>query len=211
MTRVHLPKVIGIEQEKGRKRSRRILLDSGDIFSLTEDIFFQNHFSIDDSLSDVEIKKLRYKDEIAQIRNSALNLLSYRKRSKSELNRRLKEKGFAEENITETLEYLEEKKYLDDKDFAESFSRDKVRQSRIGPVKLAIELKKHGIGADTIQHVSDVIYFEFPIPEMIKHLINKKRYNLLEQTEKNQCIRFLQGKGYTFDQIFSEIKSSEIS
>lgn len=204
-----LPRVIAIEQGKGRKQSRTISLENGDVFSLTEDVFFQNHFSVDDELSEDEIKNLRHQDEILRIKQAALVLLSYRKRSKRELFRRLKDKGFTSGYISETLEILEEKGYMDDIDFAESFARDKVRQTRMGPVKLSLELKKHGIGMETIQHVSHKVYLEFPIPEMVEQLIQKKRYNLSDKNEKNRCIRFLQGKGFTIEQIFSAIESYE--
>lgn len=204
-----LPRVIAIEQEKGRKQFRTISLENGDVFRLTEEIFFHNHFSVDDELSEDEIKSLCHQDEILRIKQTALNLLSYRKRSKLELFRRFKDKGFTSGYINEALDILEEKGYMDDIDFAESFARDKVRQTRMGPVKLSLELKKHGIGSETIQHVSHKVYLEFPIPEIIEKLIQKKRYNLSDKNEKNRCIRFLQGKGFTIEQIFSAIESYE--
>ena len=164
---------------------------------------------MDDELSTARIKKLCHQDEILRIKQAALNLLSYRKRSRLELVRRMKDKGFTSGNIDEALNILEEKGYLDDIDFAESFARDKVRQTRIGPVKLSLELKKHGIENETIRHVSHKVYLEFPISEIIEQLIQKKRYSLTDKNEKNRCIRFLQGKGFTIEQIFSAIESYE--
>ncbi len=201
--RAPLPKVIRIEKGKGREHSRQIFLDDGDCFSLTEEIFYQHYFSEEDTLTAEEINRLKLDSEIVQIKHAALTLLSYRKRSKQELKQRLIEKGFSLPNIEDTIHYLESKQYINDRDFAESFARDKVHNTAMGPLRLSVELKKHGIDQTTIQSVLDTAYSEMPISDLITRLINKKKYNINDHREKAKCLRFLQGKGYPLDQIFS--------
>ncbi len=188
-----------------------MILDNDDVFTLSEDVFFQNSFHVGDQLSSEMLSSMQYEDSMLRSKQAALNLLSYRKRSKAELSRRLKEKGFQESIIKDTLNTLLSKGYVNDEAFAKSFARDKVRQSKIGPIKLTIELKKHGITDTVLKRTEDSVYAEFPISHIIHNLIQKKGYNLNEPDEKNKCIQFLQRKGFPLDAIFSEINKNELS
>ncbi|NQT97430.1 MAG: hypothetical protein HQ562_06785, partial [Candidatus Marinimicrobia bacterium] len=71
-----------------------------------------------DLLEEKEIAELLEKSDQQKLKDSALNLLSYRVRSRAELKRRLIDKGWAKAEIDPLLDYLESKGYLNDLEFA---------------------------------------------------------------------------------------------
>lgn len=190
-------------------RTRTITLDNGDVFSLTEDVFFDNYFSEGDDLSEKEIGSLKARNDEWNIRENALRLLSYRKRSRAELVRRISEKGFAIASIQRVLDDLEAKKYLDDADFALSFARDKVRQTKIGPIRLRAELGQHHLAEPVVNKTIDTVYSEYPETELIRELIKKRNVDLGNFEARSKCLRYLLGKGYQTETVYSVINQGD--
>jgi len=87
-------KIIDIQVQKRRKNRRSIFLDDGSVFGISEDVFFSIPVQIGDTLTDQQLDDILVADYQQKIMDVALNLLSYRMRSKAELIRRLKRKNF---------------------------------------------------------------------------------------------------------------------
>ncbi len=77
--------------------------------------------------------------------NAALRLLSYRQRSVAELELKLKDKGFSQEEIAGAVEYLKDAGYLDDEAYAAALAQSRVRNKSWGPAKISADLAKKGI------------------------------------------------------------------
>ncbi|HET7274737.1 MAG TPA: regulatory protein RecX, partial [Longimicrobiaceae bacterium] len=84
-------------------------------------------------------------------RDTALNLLSFRARSASELRLRLRRKEFPAEVVDSCVTSLIEKGLVDDSSFAESFVRDRVRLRPRGPTRLMQELREKGVDGETAE------------------------------------------------------------
>ena len=121
-------KIIDIQVQKRRKNRRSIFLDDGSVFGISEDVFFSIPVQIGDTLTDHQLDDILVDDYQQKIMDVALNLLSYRMRSKAELIRRLKRKNFNEDGIYAVMEILETKGYVEDRKFARVFAREKVRR-----------------------------------------------------------------------------------
>jgi regulatory protein len=90
------------------------------------------------------------KDQASQAREYAFLLLKYRQRSEKELADRLKKKKFPEDVINSTLDFLRQKKFIDDNGFARAWIRERLARS-IGPRRLAQELKLKGVRKQVIE------------------------------------------------------------
>ncbi len=81
-------KIIDIQVQKRRKNRRSIFLDDGSVFGLSEDAFFSIPVQIGDTLTNQKLDDILVAGYQQKILDVALNLLSYRMRSKTELMRR---------------------------------------------------------------------------------------------------------------------------
>ncbi len=156
------------------------------------------------SLGDID--RIFLQDQEQQAMEKAILLLSYRKRSRQELKQRLTNEQYTAPVIDNVLDALEDKGYLNDRDFALSFARDKVRNTAAGPRKIALELARHHLSDDMIQSVIDEVFQEFSVTDLIQKLLKKRRYDLQSARDRQKAIRFLQGKGFYTEQIITEMK-----
>lgn len=129
----------------GGERVRLYFDDSDEPTELALDLFMRAGLASGDELSEAELRGLVEQDEIHRARHAAMNLLAHRARSRAELRRRLWRKEFPDPVIDETLAWLEERGYVDDRAFAESFVRDRLRLKPRGRVGLIQELRKKGV------------------------------------------------------------------
>ena len=100
-------KIIDIQVQKRRKNRRSIFFDDGSVFGISEDVFFSIPVQIGDTLTNKQLDDILVADYQQKILDVALNMLSYRIRSKTELMRHLKRKNFNEDGIYAVMEKLE--------------------------------------------------------------------------------------------------------
>lgn len=128
---------------------------------LALDLFFRAGLARGDEITEARLQALVREDETYRARAAALNLLAHRARSREELRRRLRRKDYPDPVIEETLGWLEERDYVDDRAFAESFVRDRLRLKPRGRVGLIQELRKKGVDPDLAETViADVMAAE---------------------------------------------------
>ena len=155
-------------------------------------------------ISSHDIKKYDQKMRLQEAKDSAYRLLSYRMRSEGEMRKRLKDKSFLKDEIDTTVSYLKKQNYLNDLEFARTFSQEKVRLKMIGPSLLRAELFKYHIKTILIDEVIDEVYKHNDIYSLItKHLEKKKavKGELLENKQKKKLSDYLIRKGFTWGQI----------
>ncbi len=197
-------KIIDIQVQKRRKNRRSIFLDDGSVFGISEDVFFSIPVQIGDTLTDRKLDNILVADNQQKILDFALNLLSYRMRSKVELMHRLKRKKFNEDGIYSVMEKLEIKGYVDDQKFAQAFAREKVRRKLIGPMALRSEFSVHMLDPDILEYTLKKTYDEFPEHTLMDQLLKKRRVpmnKLLDITEKKYAVNTLRNKGFSWDRI----------
>lgn len=113
---------------------------------LAYDLVLQAGLAVGDTLESQRLEKLVRDDEVCRAREAALRLLSHRARSAAELRRRLERREVPPRIVSETLAWLEERGYVDDRAFAESFVRDRLRLRPRGRAGLIQELRRRGVG-----------------------------------------------------------------
>jgi regulatory protein len=197
-------KIIDIQVQKRRKNRRSIFLDDGSVFGISEDVLFSIPVHIGDTLTDQQLDEILGADSQQKILDVALNLLSFRMRSKAELMRRLKRKNFNEDGIYAVMKKLESKGYIDDQNFALVFAREKVRRKLIGPVALRSEFSVHGLDPDIVEYTLKKTYDEISEHTLMDQLLAKRRVPLnepLNLKEKQNAVNTLRNKGFSWDRI----------
>lgn len=203
-------KVVDIQVQKRRKNRRNIYLDDGSVFGVSEDVFISIPIHIGDTISDQVFNDILESDSKSKIYNSAISLLSYRMRSKSELKDRLIRKNYNEDGIMDVINNLELKGYLDDEKFAYAFAKEKVKNKLIGPTALKFEMSSHKLDLELIDRTINSIYDMFPQKMIINRLITKWKVKDSigkDPKIKSKIINRLKNKGFYWDDIQSAINA----
>ncbi|MBO8160409.1 MAG: RecX family transcriptional regulator [Thermosipho sp. (in: Bacteria)] len=115
--------------------------------------------------------------------NDALRLLKYRIRSEKELRLRLSEKGYTNEEIEKTINYLKEKKFIDDEKFAYLYAYDSLVVHKKGPFRIKMELRNFGVDEyiikDALEKVLSEVNLQEIKQEIVKGLDEKKAREVL--------------------------------
>lgn len=196
--------VTDIKVNVKRTDRRSVYINGEYAFSISEGIFYDHGIQVGDYLTDEDIEILVALDEKEKVKSAALNLLSYRQRSVRELRNRLLRKGWSEDVIGAVLRELEEKGFLNDREFAHMLARDRARRKLLGPRAVKVELIKAGIESDIIEDVLTTTYARTPPDTLIQKLLHKRGIDLqqsLDRKTKSRIISLLKRKGYTWDEI----------
>ena len=125
---------------------------------------------------------------------AALKMLMRREHSKLELRQKLNLKDFDDAVINDSISLLAEQKYQSDERFSEAFILMRFNQGK-GPIKICMELKSRGI---TEFDLTLFNWFELAKDVKYKKFGDSK---FLDYKEKSKQKRFLQSRGFGFDEI----------
>jgi regulatory protein len=140
-------------------RGLRVLvhLEDAEPFEVVLEALERSRLGVGDRLSEDARKELADLDADIRVREAALDLLSYRSRTRQELETRLRQRGFPVGRIRPCLDDLEVKGLLDDEAVAAAFVRDRLRHRPRGKSRLVSELRAKGVDAqlatDAIEQV----------------------------------------------------------
>jgi regulatory protein len=129
----------------------------------------------------------------ASLRERALACLARREHSRLELTRKLAAAGFGAEAIGATLDAFEEKGWLSDRRFAESWIAD--HRARHGRIRLAYDLRQRGVDETLIE----TALAANPDGELERaRAVWQKKFGTppRDLAEKARQMRFLQGRGF---------------
>ena len=150
-------------------------------------------------------KEICEKVILCRAKKKALALLKTQDRTRAELRRKLKDAGYPEEIVNQTITYVDSYGYLDDVRYASLYIRD--RKHRKSKLVLKMELSRKGISKDILDPIFETEYQEEgrEDPEIIaiKKAIAKKNVDTEQLTweEKQKLIASLYRKGFAVDKI----------
>lgn len=152
-----------------RPRGLKVLIhtDCDEPFEVTLEALERNRLGVGDPLPEARRHLLLNDDADVRVREAALNLLSYRMRTRSELKRRLRQKDFRPARIDLCLDQLEAKGFLNDEAAAAAFIRDRLRHRPRGKARLSSELRSKGLDADTVNRVINDVFENEGIDDLL--------------------------------------------
>lgn len=198
-----MPAVLRLTQQKNHSNRFNLFLDNDERISITDDLIFKFDLSAGKVLSDKEMSKLRNAADLAFTREKALELLSLREHGSGELRTKLLQKGYQKAAIADVIDYLKKKNYLNDERFANLFSDELIHRKHVGPAKLKEKLFQRGVPTDVIRTIMTNYDMDIQLENCRFHFDKKfKSRSSFETREvKAKAIRFLQGKGFSWDVI----------
>jgi regulatory protein len=164
-------------------------------------------------LSDAEIQELEKIDEISRATNQAVRLLSFRPRSRRELETRLKKNGYGSEAIAAAIERMVELGYIDDVDFASYWVENRQQHRPRGRRLLASELRSKGVPPDIVdQAIEEAEIDEYAQALELAVRRAERLRGLDRETWRRRLAGFLQRRGYGWDvvrPVLDDVESAE--
>ena len=135
-------------------------------------------------------------------RDYALYLIEFRDRTEKELREKLTAKGYSEEQIEDTAEFLKNYGYLDDKRYASHFIHDAINLKKWGKIRIRTELLRKGIDREAVEFAIEDAFSEIEDDRVLS--IMEKRFkdsDYSNMKERTRIFNFFMRRGFTPDEI----------
>ena len=199
-----------IEIQKKNKERYSIYIDGEYSFGVYENVLIKYGLRKGMIIEDEFLEDVLKKEEQECANNYALRLLNFKMRTEKEVERKMKEKEYADDIIENTIYYLKEYKYLDDEDYARKFIKDKSSLSKMGKERIKRELYMRGVDPEITKREIEEIIDPDEEYETAMEMAIKKANSTYKNDEPNALYRklggFLQRKGYSMDIVMKILK-----
>jgi regulatory protein len=150
--------------------------------------------------------------ELSRARNTAYRYLSFRPRSRAEVEQRLNERGFPGTVVHAVLLDLDRLGYLNDREFARQWAGSRIRLRGLGRHRIEQELRDRGVDRDIIHEALAEVFEESSEMDVARREAEKKlkgldRYELM--VRKRRAAGLLERKGFSSGIIHSIIRDIE--
>ncbi|MGB0450003.1 MAG: regulatory protein RecX [Porticoccaceae bacterium] len=144
----------------------------------------------------------------AKIRIAAMDLLTGREYSRAELATKLNKRFDSHASIDEVLEKIAEEGLQSDKRFAEAFVRSRIYRGH-GLARIRQDIRQKGVGDELVARAleeADIDWYA-----LAKDVAKRKFGNrpAADQRDKARRMRFMQYRGFNYDQIKCALGSSD--
>ena len=139
----------------------------------------------------------------------ALRILTRRDYSEAELRKRLKDRGFGNETVEETIKKCLELGYLDDVRYAQNRAASLMQQGRAVGRRLLLDLKQRGISEEVAQQALEKALETHSEDQLLNELLARKfpefNYNSAPAKERRRVVHFLQRRGFAIGQVMEHL------
>lgn len=206
-----MPQITAIESQKRRKAHRfNVFVDGQFSFACDEKILADENLKIGQNITQAKIENIISEYELSKNLDKVLNFLSFRPRSKKEIENYLKKKNLGEDEKKLILKKLEKLKMINDLEFAKFFVESRVKFRPKGKRLMAAELVQKGIARQIIEKVlQDAEISEL---DLAKEAISKNLPKFLKLPKfeaKNKIAQFLARRGFPWETIKTIIDSQQ--
>ncbi len=123
----------------------RIHLADGSFFTIHAEVFASEGPAAGDVLDELRISRLKARSELVQARQTALRLLSRAAQTRRGLLRKLRSRGFGQDAAGSAINRMIELGYVDDRAFAENWTRFRISARKEGWKSLYRGLLRNGV------------------------------------------------------------------
>lgn len=190
-----MTKITRITTQKRNKHRYNIFIDNGQGeqfgFGVDEDVLIEFNLRKGLTLNKAEIQTLLRKDVFQQSYAKVISYLGYRMRTKKEIRDYLVKNEVDDEHIKQILNKLEERKLVDDKEFADLFVKTRIQTTTKGPGLVKRELAEKGvtglISSQAVEQYSYGIQYEKATKIAEKRLRRNSRHSFKKQQDQLQA------------------------
>jgi regulatory protein len=145
-----------------------------------------------------------YEKELSRAMDSAYRCLTYRPRSRAEVEAKLRDKGFDGAIIQSAVSALLRLGYLDDEKFARLWAESRIRLRAFGKRRIERELRTKGVDPEIVRETLSGVFAddqEIDIAERAAARKIQSMSSLDRETQRRRLAGFLERKGFPYDVI----------
>lgn len=197
-----------IEIQKKNKERVNIYLDEEYAFSISAELVYKENLKVKDVVDIEKLKSVADKESYLRCKNSALKIIERSYKTEKEVIEKLQMKGYEQNHIEASIEFLKEYKFLNDDYYAEAFIKDKLNSK--GSQRIKQDLIKKGIPRDKIEEKLEGI--DKSAEKNTARVLANKKLRIIQKSENDtykisgKLYRFLISKGYTYDAVKEVVK-----
>lgn len=192
--------ITAIEPQKRRDYRRSIFVDGVFVAGAHEEVVLSLGLSVGQRFDTDTLQELVRKETLRNARESALRLISYRDRTKSEIRKRLIGSDFPEDVVDEVVNQLVDTELLDDEKFSRDWVKNRSAAKPMGRKRLSWELRSKGVDApvveETLEGLDEETEFELALEAASKKI---QKADLTDPTLKNRLGSFLARRGFGWE------------
>jgi len=192
-------KVTAITSQVKNKARYSVFVDESYSFSLNQEGILNTGIRIGDELTEAELRALKKQSEDGKLYDRLIGLLASRPRSRWELENYLDRKKTDTETKAQLLSKLEEKKLINDADFAKRWVENRRLLKSISKRKLQLELRQKRISGEIIDEV--LADDETDEKDVLRELVEKKKDLSKYKADKQKFMQFLARQGFNYGDI----------
>ncbi|HSX41030.1 MAG TPA: RecX family transcriptional regulator [Candidatus Saccharimonadales bacterium] len=197
-----MPKVTKIAQQVKRQHRYSIFVDGKFNFSLSELEITGSGLRVGTEVSDEDMILWQRRSDAGKAIEKAYNFLSYRARSRREIEDYLRRKKYEPETAEQVIKQLENEGLINDAQFATNWSQDRQTYQLRSRRQLQAELIKKGVDREAIEQSMTSLADEV---ETITQLVNTR--NLLNKyDDERKLMAYLAGKGFSYGDIKTALR-----
>jgi regulatory protein len=181
-----------------------VFFDNGEKIILHKDVLYQSGLRKGDEISSDRFSFLNNQENFYLIKQKAFRLLQRRIHTSRELYIKLRQKFSDDLLIKNCLTELQQKGFINDKEFALAFISEKQKSKKWSKAKLRSELIKRGVSSEIISEVLNQTFDTEREIESAKELAEKKLSQIIKKENDKRkvyqkIIMYLQSKGYDYE------------
>jgi regulatory protein len=201
-----------IEKQKKARSRWNIHIEGAFFCGLYADTILKYGLHVNEDFSEKKLHEIKEYDEYIYGKEIALNFLSYRIRTVSEIRKKLKEKKISAKTSNKIMAYLEESGLTNDEEFARALIEEKIKNKPVGIRVLKQKLFEKGVPKQVGEDVLEKVFEN--VDEKSLAMVNyKKLQPKLKGKDRNEQKRkvyeYLTRKGFGYD-VINEIIYEEI-
>lgn len=199
-------RITKIEPQKKRPGRKNIYAEGQFIAGVSDETLLRLALRTGDELGPDTLKALQRTEELFHAKAAALRFLSTRPRTEREMRDKLREKEFAEDEISRTIDELKASGILNDLEFARAYIRDALALKPLGRIAIARKLLLLGVAKDITTQTLDEAFAEVDTEAMAldagRRFLRKTRGTSRTNDPKKLRARltsFLLRRGYSWN------------
>jgi regulatory protein len=150
--------------------------------------------------------------EFTRAKNAAYRYLTYRPRSRAEIETKLREKEFDEAIVRQVIADLIRFGYVNDQEFARLWAQSRVRLRGFGRRRIERELTSKGINREIIKQTCAELFdgdSEFETAKLTAHKKLSTLQSVDPETRRRRLAGFLERKGFSFEIIGRVLRDTD--
>ncbi len=147
--------------------------------------------------------------ELERAKNAAYRYLSYRPRSRAEVEEKLREKDFDEAVISAVLDGLERIGYVNDLEFSRQWAAARIRFRGFGRRRIGQELRNKGVSRDIIRETLAQLFDDASENEIALREARKKLKGLIRfgpEVRRRRLAGHLERRGFPTEIIYDVLR-----